>query len=366
MPRSPLDVADLRERVHKLLDGFVADRLDVLTSVSADCVPLADAIGDLLRGGKRLRAAFCYWGWRGAGGADGEEIVAAASAMELFQAAALIHDDVMDDSDTRRGLPAVHRRFASAHRAGSWHGDGERFGMAGAVLAGDLCLVWSDELFSGCGLDAAALGRGRVPFDRMRTQLMAGQYLDMLEQAVATGRDPAAGQVATERARQVIRFKSAKYTIEEPLQIGGALAGADEALLAGYRAYGLPLGEAFQLRDDVLGVFGDPEQTGKPAGDDLREGKRTVLVARALAAADPAQTADVRRLLGDPHLGGVGVARLREIIVDTGALAEVEALVDDLVAACRQALAELRGLGVDESTHQVLTDLVVAATARAR
>ena len=146
---------------------------------------LSEAIGDLLRGGKRLRAAFCYWAWRGAGGPDGEEIVAAAAAMELFQAAALIHDDVMDDSDTRRGMPAAHRRFATLHAESCWHGDSERFGVAGAVLAGDLCLVWSDEMFAGSGLDEAALRRGRRAFDRMRTQLMAGQYLDMLEQQTA-------------------------------------------------------------------------------------------------------------------------------------------------------------------------------------
>lgn len=367
MPLSPLDVDDLRQRVHKRLDAFVTDRTEVLCAVSAECEPLAAAIADLLRSGKRLRAAFCYWGWRGAGGPDREEIVAAAAAMELFQAAALIHDDVMDDSDTRRGMPAVHRRFAALHRGGDWHGDTERFGLAGAVLAGDLCLVWSDELFAGCGLEAEDLRRGRVPFDRMRGQLMAGQYLDMLEQALA-GRSggPAAVPGATERARRVIRFKSAQYTIVEPLQIGGALAGAGPELLEGYHRYGLPLGEAFQLRDDVLGVFGDPEQTGKPAGDDLREGKRTVLVAEALGAADRRQQDDVRRLLGDPHLQADGVARLREIITDTGALARVETLIDGLVDDTRAALADLTRLGVDGTTHEVLTGLVEAATARAR
>jgi geranylgeranyl diphosphate synthase type I len=356
---SPLDVAGLRERVHKRLEAFVSDRLDVLATVAPDTLALAEATLDLLRGGKRLRAAFCYWGWRGAGGEDGEEIVAAAAAMELFQAAALIHDDVMDGSDTRRGKPAVHRRFAGLHAEGGWDGDAERFGAAGAVLAGDLCLVWSDEMFTACGLEPDVLHRGRVPFDRMRTQLMAGQYLDMLEQA-----HPSSGAAATDRARQVIRFKSAKYTIEEPLQIGGCLAGADAELLAGYRDYALPLGEAFQLRDDVLGVFGDPERTGKPAGDDLREGKRTVLIAEALRHADLTQTADVRRLLGDPHLDAAGVRRLREIVVDTGALGTVEELIDVLVARSRSALAALPGLGVDAVAHQVLADLVDAATAR--
>ena len=263
----------------------------------------------------------------------------------------------MDDSDTRRGAPAVHRRFATLHRGGGWTGDGERFGLAGAVLAGDLCLVWCDELFTDSGLDTAALARGRSTFDRMRTELMGGQYLDMLEQAVAS-RHP---EGSLERARRVIRYKSAKYTIEHPLLLGGRLAGADDALLRGYSAFGLPLGEAFQLRDDVLGVFGDPSETGKPAGDDLREGKRTVLVATALRTATPAQVALVSRLLGDPALDAGGVDALREVLVATGALAAVERLIDELV---ERAVAALAATDVAEPARGVLEGLVGAATAR--
>lgn len=355
----PLDAEDLRVRVHKVLDAFLSRQADVLDGVSPECAPLVDHVADLMRGGKRLRPAFCYWGWRGAGGADCEEVVVAAAALEFFQAAALIHDDVMDDSDTRRGMPAVHRRFATLHRGSGWTGDGERFGLAGAVLAGDLCLVWSDELFTACGLAGERLARGRAVFDRMRTELMGGQYLDMLEQAVAGARR---ADDAVERARRVIRYKSAKYTIEQPLLIGGALAGAPPEQLAAYSAYGLPLGEAFQLRDDVLGVFGDPAQTGKPAGDDLREGKRTVLVATALERATPAQASLVRSLLGDPGLDAAGVEALREVIVTTGALDAVEALVDELVAASRAALAAADLAG---PARAVLEGLVVAATARA-
>jgi geranylgeranyl diphosphate synthase type I len=355
---SPLDAEDLRSRVHKVIEEFLARQGDALDAVSTDCAPLVEYVADLMRGGKRLRAAFCYWGSRAAGATDSEPIVAAAAALEFFQAAALIHDDVMDDSDTRRGAPAVHRRFATLHRGGGWTGDGERFGLAGAVLAGDLCLVWSDELFTGSGLDPVALARGRGVFDRMRTELMGGQYLDMLEQAVASRRP----QGALGRARRVIQYKSAKYTIEHPLLLGGRLAGADDGLLAGYSAYGLPLGEAFQLRDDVLGVFGDPSETGKPAGDDLREGKRTVLVAKALEHASPAQAALVGRLLGDPGLDAGGVDALREVLVETGALTAVERMVDDLV---EQSLTALDTMDVAEPARAVLAGLVSAATARA-
>jgi geranylgeranyl diphosphate synthase type I len=357
---SPFDVEQLRARVQAVLDEVLAHQRDVLGAVSDDLTPLVDAAADLTRGGKRLRPAFCYWGWRGAGGpADGtagEAIVRAATGLELFQAAALIHDDVMDDSDTRRGMPAIHRRFAELHRGSSWLGTPERFGEAAAILLGDLCLSWSDELLTGSGLDSAALTRGRPVFDRMRTELMGGQYLDMLEQARAGQDDGAA-----ERARQVIRYKSAKYTIEHPLLLGGTLAGGSPELLAAYSAYGLPLGEAFQLRDDVLGVFGDPEQTGKPAGDDLREGKRTMLVAFARQNGTAAQQASLRRHLGDPRLDAASVAELREVIVDTGALAEVERLIEALVA---EAAAALDTSDVADPTRGVLSGLIAAATAR--
>jgi geranylgeranyl diphosphate synthase type I len=187
----------------------------------------------------------------------------------------------------------------------------------------------------------------------MRTELMGGQYLDLLEQARGGG--------SVERAMRVARYKSAKYTIEKPLHLGATLAGAEADVLDGYSGYGIPLGEAFQLRDDVLGVFGDPSVTGKPAGDDLREGKRTVLVAMALESAGPAQAAVVRRHLGDPHLSDEGVAELRAVLTDTGAVARVEQLVDQLLD---DALTALHAAPVDDEARTVLEQLAVAATAR--
>ena len=347
----PVDVEDLRVRVHKTLDDLLARQSDVLESASEDLVPLMDTVSDLLRRGKRLRAAFCYWGWRGADGEDCGGIVSVAAALELFQAAALIHDDVMDDSDTRRGRPAVHRHFASLHRGNGWLGSPEDFGVAGAILAGDLCLSWCDELYAGADLPADRLTAGRAVFDRMRTELMCGQYLDMLEQVLAS--------TSVERARRVILFKSAKYSVQQPLLLGGTLAGAPTGLLSTYDVYGRALGEAFQLRDDVLGVFGDPDTTGKPAGDDLREGKRTVLVAVTLERCSPAQASMLRRDLGDRHLDADGVARLREVIAGSGALDVVESMITE---QSDRAMAALEPVG--EPARTVLERLVVAATSR--
>jgi geranylgeranyl diphosphate synthase type I len=350
---SPLDVEDLRPRVQKAVDDFIAGQRYILDGVSDDLDPLAEAVSDLLGGGKRLRPAFCWWGYRGAGGIDGEDALKAAAALEFLQACALIHDDVMDGSDTRRGMPSAHHRFAMLHRGSEWLGSPEAFGVGAAILLGDLCLSWADELLLTSGVPAERLDAAKRVYDEMRTELMAGQYLDLLEQARGGG--------SVERAMRVVRFKSAKYTIERPLHMGAALAGADASITAAYTGYGLPLGEAFQLRDDVLGVFGDPTETGKPAGDDLREGKRTVLIATAMDRATPAQAAQIRRHLGDPGLDAAGVALLREVISDTGALSHAEGLIESLTD---QAIASLDSVELQSPARDVLTSLAYAATRR--
>jgi geranylgeranyl diphosphate synthase type I len=350
-----LDRADLGARVHKALGEFLARQRDVLTSIdAATLAPVSDAIEALvLGGGKRLRPAFAYWAYRGAGGADSEAVVAAVAALEFVQASALIHDDVMDASDTRRGEPAIHRRFEVLHDKNDWLGDRAAFGVSAAILLGDLCLAWSDELLHGAGVGVAALARARPVFDAMRTEVIVGQYLDVQTQASGDG--------SMQRASLVARYKSAKYTVERPLLFGAALADAPDALARAYSAYGLPLGEAFQLRDDVLGVFGDPAVTGKPAGDDLREGKRTYLVAAALERASAAGHALVSDHLGDPELDEVGVAALRDVIVSSGALARTE---ERIAALTSTALAALDAVPIEPEAREILTRLAGAATLR--
>jgi geranylgeranyl diphosphate synthase, type I len=350
---TPVNRADLRTRVEKALAGFLARQRTRLLAIEPALAPVADALADfVLQGGKRLRPAFAYWGYRGAAGTDSPELVATLAALEFVQASALIHDDVMDDSDTRRGEPAMHRRFAATHAGRGWQGDPEAFGQAAAILLGDLALVWSDELLHSGGLDPDTLARARPVFDEMRTEVTAGQYLDVLGQAV--------GDVSVGWAGTVARYKSAKYTVERPLLFGAALAGADADLMSAYSGYGLPLGEAFQLRDDLLGVYGDPARTGKPAGDDLREGKRTFLVATALAGADPAQRTALRAGLGNPH---ADVDALRDIITATGALAATEHRIEELAA---QALAALDKADLPAEPHTALTELAGAAIRRSR
>ncbi len=350
----PLGRADLRARIQHALGSFLAGQAAFLDDVTPELGPMSGALADfLLDGGKRLRPAFCYWGWRGAGGADTDAVVRAAAALELLHACALIHDDVMDGSDTRRGQPAVHRRFAALHRGSRWSGDPAAFGASAAILLGDLCLIWADAMVNTAGLPPAALQRAAPVYDEMRVELMAGQYLDLLESV--------RGDASIGRALRVARYKTAKYTVERPLHFGATLAGAPAGVLAAYSAYGLPLGEAFQLRDDVLGVYGDPAATGKPAGDDLREGKRTALVAAAMEVATSAQATLVRERLGDPHLDAAGVAALRDVITTTGALSRVESLIAGRTA---EALAALDSAPLDGETRTALAELAASATDR--
>lgn len=359
MPNSatdPLTRHDLRARVGRALADWLTETRTALLAVDADLAEVADAIADLVAEGKRLRAGFCYWGWRGAGADDCESIVQAAAGLELLQAAALLHDDLIDASDTRRGLPAAHRRLEGEHRRRGWAGDPERFGATAAILAGDLCLAASAHLLHRATAEMPAAHRdaGLAVYDTMTVQLMAGQYLDVLVGARPHTAD------AVETARRVIQYKTVNYTVARPLELGGRLAGAGKGVLATYDQYARALGEAFQLRDDLLGVFGDPAQTGKPAGDDLREGKQTVLVAHARDRATPTQAALLGRI-GAPDLTDADIADLRTALTDTGAVAEVEARIEQLAA---QASASLRASPVSAEADEALTALVAIATRR--
>lgn len=344
----------LVDLVQQRIDGFLDDQETDLAAIADELTELTALARSFLAGGKRFRALFCYWGWQAATGLpDGFDplpehrfgddlpgIVSACAALEVFHAAALVHDDIMDASDTRRGAPSAHRRLEARHSAAGWQGDAARFGTSSALLLGDLLLGWSDELFDAgtALLRDRALGRaGRAEFTRMRTEVTAGQYLDILEESAWASYPDSS---ALSRAHRVIVYKSAKYSIEAPLAIGAALGGATDQQLATLRAFGLPLGVAFQLRDDVLGVFGDPAVTGKPAGDDVREGKRTVLIALARARLSPSARAVLDELVGDPHLDDLQIGMVRSALVDCGALDEVESVIQHNVTVALDALRD--------------------------
>ncbi|MDO5668812.1 MAG: polyprenyl synthetase family protein [Corynebacterium sp.] len=333
------------------------------SQVAAIGAPVTEAVSHLesfvLDGGKRIRPLFAWAGFVGGGGLDSGEdpaaMLRAAASLEFIQACALIHDDIIDASDTRRGNPTVHRSVEKHHRGQAWAGDSAHFGESVAILVGDLALVWAEDMLQDARLSEAALRRSREPWRAMRTEVIGGQLLDIALEASADEN--------VELADSVNRFKTAAYTIERPLHLGAAIAGADDATIAAFRGYGHDIGIAFQLRDDQLGVYGDPAVTGKPAGDDLREGKRTVLLATALQRADerdPAAAAELRRGIGatsDP----TAIARLAQIIAETGAVEAIEERIDALTTS---GLAHLAAAGTSPEVTATLTDLAYRATAR--
>ena len=338
VPPSLLVVA---ERVEKRLDALLSSEAVRWSALSSDLAAPVESLRRLVMdGGKRLRPAFCYWGCVGAGGdADGDEIIDAGAAFEMLQAFALVHDDVMDGSATRRGARTAHLEFDDLHGEASWRGEGRRFGEGVAILIGDLAHVYADQL-----LPRTSPAVQQV-WDELRIELNIGQYLDLIGTARA--------DTDHESARRISRYKSGKYTIERPLHIGAAIAGRLDQLGGPLSAYGDPLGEAFQQRDDLLGAFGDQSLTGKPVGDDLREGKPTPLLAAATAAATAAQ-ASVLAEVGRADLDADEVARIQQVMVDTGAVEAVEASIEalttraldavsriDVTAEARDALVEL-------------------------
>jgi geranylgeranyl diphosphate synthase type I len=347
------DSGDFRTGIESTLQAFVDEQASWLSELGEDAQRLVEHARVSVSGGKRFRAAFCWWGHQAVAAAEDEAaLLRACASLELLHASALVHDDYMDASDVRRGRPATHRAFEALHRANGWSAGAEQYGAAAAILLGDLLLSWSDELLRTSGLPAGRVLEALRYFDLTRTEVVAGQFLDVSAQARGSG--------DVEVAMRVVRYKSAKYSIERPLHIGAALAGSNEAVLGQLTRFGLPLGEAFQLRDDLLGVFGDPDATGKPAGDDLIEGKRTVLVALALQGLGPDDREHLDRSLGTA-LSAEEVAELRALVDASGAHEKVEELITTLTA---QALDALDGAVIRDEARYVLRDLAAAATQR--
>lgn len=348
-----IDAAAFAVRVGEELEAFAALQRERLAPLGPRLSPFLDAADEAVRGGKRLRASFCLAGWEVAGGTGDATVVArAAAALEWLQASALVHDDVIDASLTRRGRPAAHAAFAIAHRKNGWEGSPEAYGTGAAILLGDLLLSWADEMFRTAGFAPEVVARATPYLDACKTEVVAGQFLDLVGGAI--------GQSSASEAMRVVRYKAAKYTVERPLHLGAALAGAPTETLDALSAYAVPVGEAFQLRDDVLGVFGDPDVTGKPAGDDLREGKQTVLVAHAYERATVEQRATLDLGIGDPDLSPAAVDGLRDVIRDTGALRRLE---DDIAALEDQATTALE-LAPLAPHADLLADLAARAVRR--
>ncbi|MFB7406881.1 polyprenyl synthetase family protein [Streptomyces sp. NPDC056202] len=345
----PWEPTAFKARVDEVLHRFVADEADLLAGVDPALGPVAEQLEASVSVGKRLRAAFCYWGWRAARQPDSDALVRAAASMELVHAAAVVHDDLIDDSPLRHGRPTAHMALASAVRH---HPRGADAARSLAMLVGDLLMSLAGQLFATSGLPAAYLGRARPLWAALARDLVAGECLEILHTGVTPD---------TTASLKVIRYKTAKYTVEQPLLIGGALAGAGERLRAGFSAYGLPLGEAFQLRDDLLGLFGDTRHTGKANADDVRGHRPTALLAETWRIAGTEEREGLRAVLGRPDLDEDGLDAVRGVMRRLKAPERVEHMI---AARVEEALGALHDLDVPAPAAHALTGLAHAAAVR--
>ena len=352
--------AQLADAVTEQLRGYLAQRRAEAAYIGSDYDGLIAVLEDfVLRGGKRMRPAFAYWGYRAVTPGPDDPVDAGAlrlvSALELLHACALVHDDVIDDSATRRGMPTAHVHFAELHRGRGWRGSAEQFGRSAAILLGDLSLVWADDIVAGVNLSEEARRRVQRVWSDIRTEVLGGQYLDIVAESSGTH------SIAT--AMNVNTYKTASYTVARPLQMGAAAAADRPEVQAAFHTLGNDLGVAFQLRDDVLGVFGDPAVTGKPSGDDLRSGKRTVLLAEAVERAeraDPAGATLLRSSIGT-DLTDSQVGELCSVIKSVGALAAVEEQIGMLT---HRALEALQRAPINAPAKTGLTELAGLAAHR--
>ncbi|MFI0237827.1 polyprenyl synthetase family protein [Streptomyces sp. NPDC016845] len=343
------DRSGFKDRVDTLLADFLSEEAEQLLAIDASLGPVAEQLRVAAAHGKRLRAAFCYWGWRAAGQPDNDALLRAAASMDLVHAAAIVHDDLIDDSPLRHNQPTAHIALRAAVTG---HPRAHAAARSLAMLVGDHLMALAGQLFATSGLPAAYLARARPTWSELARELIAGECLEIL----STGAPPDAGT-----SLKVVRYKTAKYTVEQPLLIGALLAGASPGLRVGLSAYGLPLGEAFQLRDDLLGLFGDSDSTGKAGLDDIRGHRPTTLLAKAWEVADLAQRARLAEILGRRDLTEADLHTVRALMRELKAPEQVEDLI---TARVHEAVHRLDGLGVTAQTRRALTDLAYTATDR--
>ena len=323
-----------REEIESSLKKFVTNESESISNIGNELAPVTSALSHfILDSGKRLRPLFSYVGYLGSAKEIRPQIISACASLELVHVCALIHDDLMDGSDTRRGAPSIHKEFERWHRQNGRSGSPQQYGASAAILLGDLALVWAEKALYQSGLKSDQLLRATSIFSELQIELMAGQFLDVHEQSSLTSN--------IDRSRKIARFKSGKYTIERPLHFGAAISG-DSSLQKPYSNYGIPLGEAFQLRDDILGVFGESKVTGKPTGDDLLEGKRTVLIAKTFELAGAQGALTLTQVFGNRDASPEMIEKCKNLIKDCGALTHVEKMIDDLVSQALNAVSGLK------------------------
>ena len=314
---------------------FISKKRKEAEEISPEFVTLVDEVERFIfSGGKRVRPAFLYSGYVASGGKAHDAALYASMSVEFLHTFALIHDDIIDRSAFRRGKPTSHKAFEKYHTEKKFPGSKEHFGLSAAILAGDLAYSFAEEVLTSAPFPQERVRRARYYFDQMKFQVIAGEYLDVLGGYTKTLKE--------DDILNILEYKTAKYTVERPLQIGAMLAGADVSILETFTAYGIPLGQGFQLQDDIFGVYGDMKKTGKPNDSDIKEGKMTVLIAKAYEWSSTRQRRDLDNTLGNIDATNVDIDKVRTIIYDTGAYDYAVKLSHKLIEQAREAITNAK------------------------
>ncbi len=321
------------------LDNFLRlyfnEKLKEAAEIDPESVVLVEELRRFIgNGGKRIRPAFAYAGYVASGGRSLDAILFASASLEFVQAFALIHDDLIDDSPLRRGKPSVHKVFEDFHKNRAFSSDAQHFGLSSAILSGDLALSFADELLSTSPFPSERIKRAKFYFDTLKKQVVFGQHLDLIASVKK--------KVVEKDILTILEYKTAKYTVERPLQIGAALAGADEDVMKIFSEYGIRLGQAFQIQDDILGTFGNKETIGKPNDSDIKEGKKTLLVVKALEWAKGEEKRRLEKVLGNKKVTDREIEEARNTIKDTGALEYSQKLATSLILQAKEVIAKAR------------------------
>jgi len=324
-----------KKQFDKQLLAYLSEKRQEAKEINPETVVLVDEIIRFTEnGGKRVRPAFMYSGYVAAGGKAHEAILFASMSVELLHTFALIHDDIIDNSDLRRGELTTHKAFEEYHKTRKLKGSKKEFGLSSAILVGDLAFSFAEEILTTAPFPQERIRRARYFFDQMKIQVIYGQYLDVLG-GYKEG-------LTEDEVLQVLEYKTAKYTVERPLHIGAMMAGSDYQTLETFSRYGIPFGQAFQMQDDIVGSFGTEEEIGKPADSDIKEGKKTLLLAKAYERADKQQKKALDQIVGNKNATKTDIEKVKKIMEKTGAYDYCVKLAKELLVQAKKAVSETK------------------------
>jgi len=307
-------LADYKQKIEIELKKYLAKKTKEAYQTSRYCGEMLDHITDItLRGGKRIRAALLFYSYMAHGGKDEKMALYASMSIELAQTYLLIHDDIMDRDILRRGGSTIHHIYRQlAEKRYKGRIESEHYGRSIAILAGDTANGFSNEILAELPIDSKLTRRALLELNKMYNKEYFGQLLDINSELI--------DNVSRNDVVRIHELKTSPYTFDTPMKLGAILAGADEKTVDRLSKYAIPLGVAFQIQDDILGMFGREEKLGKPTTSDLREGKRTLLILDALEKADRGDRQTILENLGNESVGEAELQKVKEIVQKTGAL----------------------------------------------